>query len=82
MGFTLQCLFDVQVPECLGTIVVATVPSPVPKHISIVFDIDIGRNAAVPQSEREIDDLLTRIRAEKNRIFDASLTDRMKELFG
>jgi len=80
-GFTLQCVFDVQAPDCTGTITVAPVPSPVPRHISVVFDIDIGRNGNVPSNERDINKLMGSIRNEKNRIFDICLTDRMKELF-
>ena len=80
-GFTLQCVFDVQVPDCVGTITVAPVQSPVPRHNSVVFDIDIGRNASIPQNERDIEELMGLIRIEKNRIFDTCLTDRAKELF-
>lgn len=80
-GFTLQCVFDVQIPECMGTVIVATVPSPVPRHTSILFDIDIGKNVNVPQSEREIEILLNLMRTEKNRIFNESLTEQMKGHF-
>jgi len=80
-GFTLQCVFEVQVPDCLCTMTVATVQSPVPGHNSVVFDIDIGRNINVPQNETGIQELLDLIRIEKNRIFETSLTARMKELF-
>jgi uncharacterized protein (TIGR04255 family) len=80
-GFTLQCVFEVQVPDCSGTITVATVPSPVPGRNGVVFDIDIGKNTDVPQNEEGIQKLLDLIRIEKNRIFEASLTARMKELF-
>lgn len=81
-GCTLQCVFEAQVPDCLCTMTVATVQSPVPGHSSIVFDIDIGRNINVPQNEAGIQELLDLIRVEKNRIFETSLTARMKELFG
>ena len=80
-GFTLQCVFDAQVEDCTGTMTVATVPSPVPLHTSIVLDIDIGRAVHVPQSERDIQQLLDLIRVEKNRIFENSITDRARELF-
>jgi uncharacterized protein (TIGR04255 family) len=80
-GFTLQCIFDVQVNDCTGTMTVATVPSPVPQHMSIVLDIDIWRDVNVPQNERDIQKLLDLIRVEKNRIFESSITDRMRELF-
>jgi uncharacterized protein (TIGR04255 family) len=80
-GFTLQCVAPLPAIDCLATINVSTVQSPVPRHISLVFDIDVGRNANVPQREDEIAGLLEAIRREKNRIFDSCLTKKMKEYF-
>jgi uncharacterized protein (TIGR04255 family) len=79
--FTMQCVFFLQQIECLATINVASVPSPVPRHISFLFDIDIGRNTNIPQKESEIQNLLNSIRVEKNRIFDSCLTAKMKGMF-
>jgi uncharacterized protein (TIGR04255 family) len=80
-GFTMQCVTALQNVDCQATINVATVVSPVPDHISLVFDIDVGRNNNVPQREDEIANLMEAIRSEKNRIFSSCLTDRMKEYF-
>jgi uncharacterized protein (TIGR04255 family) len=79
--FTMQCVFFLQAIECMATINVASVPSPLPRHVSFLFDIDIGRNVNVPQKEGDIQTLLCDIRNEKNRIFDSCLTAKMKEMF-
>lgn len=80
-SFTLQFGFDVQIPDCTCTMTVATVQSPVPHHNGVLLDIDIARNANVPQIEQDIRMLLDQIRHEKNRIFEISITDRARELF-
>lgn len=80
-GFTLQCAFPLPLIECQATINMASVPSPVPNHASFIFDIDIGRAGSVPQREDDIAKLLNMVRQEKNRIFEACLTNKMKELF-
>jgi uncharacterized protein (TIGR04255 family) len=77
----IQCVTFLPAVQSSLTINVATVPSPVPNHRSFVFDIDIGRDIDVPQSEDEIALLLTSIRYEKNKIFRVCLTDKMMELF-
>jgi uncharacterized protein (TIGR04255 family) len=80
-GYTMQCITFLPNIECRATIGVATVPPAVPHHLSIVFDIDLGREVQVPQREDEISEVLDMIRSEKNRIFVSCLTDKAKELF-
>lgn len=80
-GFTLQCVFEVQVPDCVGIMNIATVQSPVPARNGVLFDIDVGRELNVPQKEEDIQRLLGLMRNEKNRIFETSLTPKTKELF-
>lgn len=56
-------------------------PPPVPRHYSIVLDFDIGREDNCPQSDEQVMDYLHSVRAEKNRVFEASITDKARELF-
>lgn len=79
--FIMQCVFFIQRIECSVTINVASVPSPVPHHAGLMFDIDVGRNTNVPQILEESHNLLNDIRKEKNRIFASCLTDKMKGMF-
>jgi uncharacterized protein (TIGR04255 family) len=79
--YTMQCITFLPNIECRAAIGVATVPPAVPHHVSIVFDIDLGREVRVPQREDEISEVLDMIRSEKNRIFVSCLTDKAKELF-
>jgi uncharacterized protein (TIGR04255 family) len=81
LGYTMQCITFLPNIECRATIGVATVPPAVPHHLSVVFDIDLGREVHVPQREDEISEILDLIRSEKNRIFVSCLTDKAKELF-
>jgi uncharacterized protein (TIGR04255 family) len=80
-SYTMQCVAFLVEISSRSTISVATVPSPVPGRIGIVFDIDIAREANVPQREDEISSLLELIRSEKNRLFVSSLTEKAKALF-
>lgn len=55
-------------PEILGT-------------IAFAFDIDVMTEAAVPQTEREILAVLPTMRAIKNAIFEAGITERARKLY-
>jgi uncharacterized protein (TIGR04255 family) len=80
-SFTMQTVFNLANVNCLATITVASVPSPVPLRMGIILDTDIGRILDVPQNPREMRELLNTIWAEKNRVFEASITDATRELF-
>jgi uncharacterized protein (TIGR04255 family) len=59
----------------------SVVPSPLLHHASLLLDQDIARELDPPQRDEEIYDLLDHIRAEKNRVFEACVTARARELF-
>jgi uncharacterized protein (TIGR04255 family) len=80
-GYTMQFVTALPGIASRATINVATTESPAPRFGSIIFDIDIGREAEVPQREDQISSLLDSIRVEKNRIFAGCLTDKAKALF-
>lgn len=48
---------------------------------SLLFDIDLFRISAVPQLEVEIWNTFDSMRDRKNKIFEASITDKARELF-
>lgn len=59
----------------------AVVPSPLPKHISIVIDQDISREVEPPQNTEDIINFLNEVRTEKNSVFESCITDKARELF-
>jgi uncharacterized protein (TIGR04255 family) len=79
--FTLQGVFNLVEAAYVATINIAAIPSPLPSHMSILLDIDLGRSSEVPQRESEIRDLLAAMRIEKNRVFELCITDATRELF-
>lgn len=51
-------------------------------HAALLFDIDIIAQVDVPKRAEEFWQLLDRMRAAKNEIFEASVTDKARQLFG
>lgn len=56
--------------------------SPLVKTTSFILDIDVSRESGLPQSDEDLWLGIDQIRAHKNRIFEACITDRARELFG
>lgn len=56
-------------------------PPPVPGHLSVLLDFDLVRETEPPQDENDLMTLLATMRAEKNKIFEAAITDKARELF-
>lgn len=80
-NYTMQMQGDLGADECRIIINSGLVPSPLVRHASILLDIDVTRDRAVPQTEDEIWELVEKIRGHKNRVFESSVTDRARELF-
>ncbi len=59
----------------------AVVPSPILDHSSFVIDLDISKEVDLPQSDKDIYDLLNKIRVQKNVIFEACINDQARKLF-
>lgn len=57
------------------------VPSPLEGHVSILLDIDISKDHSLPMRESEFFNLLNEFRNEKNRVFEACLTQKQKDTF-
>jgi uncharacterized protein (TIGR04255 family) len=75
--------FRGSVPEIEGQVIVqsGTVLSPLIDHTSLLLDIDLFKEQNLPQRDREIWDVLTNLRVQKNTLFEAFVTDRARELF-
>ena len=52
-----------------------------PKAVSIVLDIDIFRTDDVPADEENIWRVMRELRKAKNQVFEASITEKARELF-
>jgi uncharacterized protein (TIGR04255 family) len=63
------------------TINAASVPSPLLAHSSFIFDQDLYTEINVPQTDDALYKLLNQIHVKKNEVFEASITDRARELF-
>lgn len=68
--------------EGLGvTLQSATVESPVPKHVSVVIDIDVFAEDDLPMRYDMWEGKLKKMRDVKNYIFESSITDETRKLF-
>jgi len=58
----------------------ALVPSPIPQHVAVLLDIDVYREAQTdPATDTDLWEFFEVLRERKNRIFEACITDRMRE---
>jgi uncharacterized protein (TIGR04255 family) len=69
---------DVQLGLVLN---IARTESPVPNNLAIILDLDFGRTEDVPQKDADIWNLLDLIRSQKNKTFEACITDATRSLF-
>lgn len=81
LGYAVQVAMELKDIDCLLKINSAVVPSPILDHVSFVLDLDISKEIDPPQSDKDICDLLNKIRIQKNVIFETCISDRARELF-
>lgn len=81
MLYGVQAIFRSEPANGLITINSGIVPSPLEGYLSIMLDIDVGRDNDLPQRDEGLLSLLQELRVEKNRLFEACITDRARELF-
>lgn len=67
--------------NALAVITQAMVAPPHPGVVSIILDIDVAKSVSLPSEEPQIWELLEQLRQHKNNIFEASITNRARELF-
>lgn len=63
-------------------LVLATTPSPLEEHVSILLDIDVFTLPTHPVAVQELGMITGRMREVKNSIFEACITDASRRLFG
>jgi uncharacterized protein (TIGR04255 family) len=67
--------------NCNVTITSSTVASPLINFLSLALDIDLYTEKDIPRREDELWALIDLMREHKNRIFEASITDKARALF-
>lgn len=78
-GFFFQFNLPIEEIASVATITQTAVPSTTPENSSIVLDIDLYRTEGMPAGN-ELWSLFETLRIWKNRIFEACITDKAREL--
>ena len=80
-AYAVQAVLPIEDIGCKLTLNSAVVPAPILGHASFVIDQDIAREIDLPQSDKGIYELLKEIRVRKNKVFEACISNRARELF-
>jgi uncharacterized protein (TIGR04255 family) len=80
-AYAMQVTRPLNADDCVLTLTTATVAPPLIGFVSLVLDLDVFREANLPQRDDDMWDILTRMRGHKNRIFESCITDRARALF-
>jgi len=68
-------------PRCRSVITIASEQATDPSYQPLVLDLDVLVDADIATDSSEVWELLDKLRVKKNDLFEASLTDKMKETF-
>jgi uncharacterized protein (TIGR04255 family) len=79
-GFFMQLIIPQE--DIRSTLVLnqAMIPPPRPEVVSVVLDLDLFRDADLPTEEEEVWRLFEDLHTRKNQVFEACITDSMREL--
>lgn len=80
-AYAIQASVTLKDINCQLTINTASVPSPILGHVSFVIDTDIFSEQNPPQSDIDLIKLLNNIRAKKNQVFEACISQPARSLF-
>ena len=80
-AYAMQSAAHLKDIDCQLKLNTASVPSPLLDHGSFVIDQDISKAINPPQSDKDIYDLLNKIRVQKNLIFEACINVHARKLF-
>ena len=80
-SYGLNISFPINDINCNILLNSSVISSPIINHVSILLDIDIIREKEVPQNDNEIFMLMQQIRNEKNKMFEACITEKSRRLF-
>jgi len=61
---------------------VGSIPSPLVKMTSFLLDLDVSIEQNLPSTDEAIWARINEIRAQKNMVFEAAITDKARALFG
>lgn len=81
LNYAIQSQTMLEDIKSLLTVNTANIQSPLPRHLSILFDQDIGRTVETPQSTEDILKYLNEVRIKKNAVFESCITNKTRELF-
>ncbi|MEW6750538.1 MAG: TIGR04255 family protein [Candidatus Latescibacterota bacterium] len=79
-GFFMQLTIPQTDPACELSLHQAAVPSERDGHVGLILDIDVFVARDVPASEDGLWDMLEKLRHKENDVFEACITDRLREL--
>lgn len=79
VGYTMRTTFTLENIGCQATLNTAPVASPTLGHASFLVDIDVYKSTNLPMNDQDVYSLLRQMRDEKNRIFEACVTERARE---
>ena len=65
--------------KCKLTLNSGVIESPILNHISFILDLDVSREIDVPQSDKDIFELLEAMRLKKNQVFEACISQRARD---
>lgn len=80
-GYFMQLNMPVPKLNASTTITQAIVAPPNPEYASVMLDIDTARTLEIPTESEEIWTIFEELRIQKNKVFEASITNKTRELF-
>lgn len=80
-GYFMQLQIPQESPATVLIINQALVSPPTPKFVSILLDLDLFLEKDIPNDEIGIWNILEKMHEQKNKAFEACITDRTRELF-
>jgi len=79
VAYMMQTTFHLEKINAQATITTTPVESPTLGHASFIVDIDVYKTADLPMNDKGLMELLQNMRSEKNRIFEACITQRARQ---
>ncbi len=80
-SFAANCMLPLGKEQFTLILNAGSVPSPLVKTASFILDVDISREADLPQNDDGLWTLIGHIREHKNFVFEGCITDLTRELF-
>jgi uncharacterized protein (TIGR04255 family) len=80
-SFAINASAPVGADDCTLVLNASSVPSPLVKAVSFILDLDISKTDDIPQNDEKLWAFVEKVRTYKNRIFEACITDRARQLF-